>query len=129
MGRYSKQNELITNSFKIRHDHPTAETLHSDLKSLLPRIGIATVYRNLVKASQNGEALRISVPGGPDRFDSCTVRHINLHCAECNQIFDLFPTDGEWAGIVALLGGASLSHIVIHGVCKQCREKTGEVEQ
>ncbi|MDR1133011.1 MAG: transcriptional repressor [Synergistaceae bacterium] len=126
MGRYSKQNELIINSFKNRRDHPTAETLHSDLKSLVPKIGIATVYRNLVKASQNGEALRISVPGGADRFDSCTARHINLYCAECGRILDLFPTESEWTGIMGLLGGASLSQIVIHGVCKECREKKGE---
>jgi Fe2+ or Zn2+ uptake regulation protein len=129
MGRHSKQNELIINSFKNRRDHPTAEMLHKDLKLLMPKIGIATVYRNLVKASQNGEALRISFPGAADRFDSCTVRHINLHCAECNRVFDLFPTDSEWAGIAALLGGASLSQIEIHGVCKECREKLEEVEQ
>jgi Fur family peroxide stress response transcriptional regulator len=129
MGRYSKQKELIINLFKNRHDHPTAETLYLDLKSLVPRIGIATVYRNLVKASQNGEALRISIPGGADRFDSCTDRHINLHCTECNRIFDLFPTDSEWGGIVALLGGASLARIEVHGVCKECREKLEGVGQ
>ena len=128
MGRYSKQNELIINAFKNRRDHPTAEMLYKDLKPIMPKIGIATVYRNLVKASQNGEALRIRVSGGADRFDSCTVRHINLYCAECNRIFDLFLTDSEWAGIVALLGGASLSLVEIHGVCKECREKLGEVE-
>jgi Fe2+ or Zn2+ uptake regulation protein len=129
MGRYSKQNELIIRSFRERHDHPTAEALHQDLKPLMPKIGIATVYRNLVKASQNGEALRLSSPGEPDKFDSCTVLHVNLHCAECNRIFDLFPTNDEWAVIARVLNGATFSQVDVHGVCKECRDKLQGGEQ
>ena len=63
---YSVQNEIILNTLKENAVHPTAETLCSIIKEENPKIGVATVYRNLNKLADKGIIKRI------DRLESAT---------------------------------------------------------
>jgi Fur family peroxide stress response transcriptional regulator len=126
--RNTRQKSLIINVLKSRHDHPTADMLYSAVREIMPEIGIATVYRNLVNAAESGEILRLPSLNGPDRFDGKAERHINLHCSVCGAVVDLFPTDKELAGINALLDGGEAEQVEIYGTCKACRRKGGKIK-
>ena len=69
MKKYSRQRELILQSLRNRVDHPTAEMLYTDLKTQMPEMGIATVYRNLSDLCEMGEIVKLKSDLGPARFD------------------------------------------------------------
>ena len=129
MEKYSRQRELIYHSLQTRKDHPTAEELYLDLKSEMPEIGIATVYRNLSDLCQKGKIMKIKSKHGPDRFDGNLMSHIHFQCEQCNSIVDIELMSAQKEkidnDILAILRqtGATLttSEILLIGICKQCQ--------
>ena len=93
MERYSKQRELILSSLKQRTDHPTAEKLYMDLKSEMPDLGIATVYRNLSVLCESGDISKIKLGQGSDRYDGKIEPHIHFMCSKCSEIIDIELND------------------------------------
>ena len=69
MIKRSRQREAIRQCLTGRYDHPTAETVYMSIKDEFPNISLGTVYRNLSLLSDLGEIQKITVSGGPDRFD------------------------------------------------------------
>ena len=58
--KYSRQRESIKNFLAGRKDHPTAETVYSNLRQEQPHISLGTVYRNLALLTELGEIRKIS---------------------------------------------------------------------
>ena len=63
MIKYSKQRQAIKDQLSNRGDHPTAETLYSELKTNMPNLSIATVYRNLKQLEGMCEISRMGRQG------------------------------------------------------------------
>lgn len=55
MIKFSRQRESIKNNLMGRTDHPTAETVYSDIRQEYPNISLGTVYRNLSLLADLGE--------------------------------------------------------------------------
>ena len=60
MIKFSRQRESIKNNLMGRTDHPTAETVYSDIRQEYPNISLGTVYRNLSLLADLGEIQKIS---------------------------------------------------------------------
>lgn len=128
MRKYSKQRELILYSLQQRKDHPTAETLYSDLKLKMPEIGIATVYRNLVELQEEGKIIKIKQQTGPDRFDGNVIPHLHFQCERCTKLIDILlpekikeKLDNEMIYLVKEIGAEVITtNITISGTCKEC---------
>ncbi|MDR3312980.1 MAG: transcriptional repressor [Oscillospiraceae bacterium] len=135
MMKYSRQKELILNSLKERRDHPTADMLYFDLKAGTPDIGIATVYRNLSKLSEEGKILRLHFAGEADRFDGNTAPHSHLVCSVCKNIYDIFPMSAETEALNDIanrlsqeIGAEHLgTEFNIRGVCCSCKRASGSL--
>ena len=129
MKKYSRQRELILNSLRNRMDHPTAEILYTDLKSQMPEIGIATVYRNLAELCENGDIIKIKSKSGPDRYDGNIEPHIHFECNNCHEIYDIEmqstatkKVENEIRRLAEDIGAEySNSSISIDGLCKKCK--------
>ena len=97
MIKFSRQRESIKNNLMGRTDHPTAETVYSDIRQEYPNISLGTVYRNLSLLADLGEIQKISTENGPDRFDAAEefaglieghiTRFYGL-CPECKKLLD-----------------------------------------
>ena len=57
--KYSRQRESIKEFLMTRTDHPTADTVYENMKSIYPNISLGTVYRNLSLLSDLGEIKKI----------------------------------------------------------------------
>lgn len=131
MKKYSRQRELILTSLKQRKDHPTVEMLFADLKKEMPEIGIATIYRNLTDLLQEGEIIKIKSQLGKDRFDGNIQPHIHFECEKCLEIEDIFlqekeakQFDDEIKKISNMIDAKpTISFILIHGYCKNCKNQ------
>ena len=90
--KYSRQREAIRSFLMSRKDHPTAEAVYANVKSLYPRISLGTVYRNLSLLVECGEATKFPGTDGFDHFDGNTSPHYHFICNKCNRIMDVdFP--------------------------------------
>lgn len=87
--KYSRQREAIKEFLISRTDHPTADTVYTNIRQEFPSISLGTVYRNLALLSDIGEILKISTSEGGDRFDGNTMPHYHFICKECNSVIDL----------------------------------------
>ena len=74
MIKFSRQRESIKNNLMGRTDHPTAETVYSDIRQEYPNISLGTVYRNLSLLADFGRARLRRCRG---RFE----RHRRRECA------------------------------------------------
>lgn len=69
-------------------DHPTAAEVYEKIRKDYPQISLGTVYRNLNLMAGDGEIMRLSFSGAPDRFDPNAGEHYHIVCSRCGRIFD-----------------------------------------
>jgi Fur family ferric uptake transcriptional regulator len=70
-------------------DHPTADWVFRHARRRLPRVSLATVYRNLKYLAEEGLIREIHAGGHPARFDGNTGRHYHIRCLGCGRVNDL----------------------------------------
>lgn len=127
MQRNSKNRQAILDCLRGTVDHPSAEWIYRQLKPALPKISLATVYRNLIQLKEAGLIRSMGVVCGEERFDAAVMPHTHLVCSRCGAMSD-FPglelpkdliTQAE-AQTGYAPDGVDLRFI---GVCAACREK------
>lgn len=126
MTRQSRQREVVLEVVRSTMDHPTADWVHRQARRRLPRISLATVYRNLKRLAQEG-LIREVQSTGQSRFDGNTGRHYHIRCLGCGRVSDL-PISVD-ARLEEQAGQATsyriLGHEVeVHGLCPSCLART-----
>lgn len=124
MIKYSRQREAILNQVKNREDHPTAETLYTELKPDMPNLSIATVYRNLRKLEESGEISTITVDG-TTRYDCKVEPHAHFFCKECATMIDLNIDSNKIVEIAQddFEGIIEGYEVIFYGTCPECTLK------
>lgn len=120
--RLTGPRRLILAVLRDTDTHPTAEWVHAAVRRRLPRVSLATVYRNLRLLARQG--LLTEIQAGPSiRFDARIHRHHHFTCSSCERIFDLDePVSARLDAQVAARTGFRVSHhrIEFYGVCGGC---------
>lgn len=125
--KYSRQRESIKEFLATRTDHPTADTVYTNLREKFPNISLGTVYRNLSLLADIGEIIKISTGDGADRFDGRTAPHNHFICKKCHSVMDL---DMENIDSIMDIAGKNFSgqieHYVVnfYGICGECTRKS-----
>jgi Fur family transcriptional regulator, ferric uptake regulator len=87
----------------------------------VPRLGMATVYRNIKSLREEGVLAAVELPGVPDRYEIAGKgHHHHFHCQECDRVFDV---DGCPRAIAELTpqGFQLRSHeVILYGRCEKC---------
>lgn len=127
--RASKQRDLILEVVRGTFEHPTAEWVYRETRRHLPKIGLATVYRNLKALA--GAGLIAEVRSSTDealRYDGNTGEHYHIRCVSCERVSDL-PVSVERDVEIRAARATNyqvLSHqLEVAGVCPACQVKTG----
>lgn len=121
--KYSRQRESIKAYLTAHHDHPTADTLYSEIRKEYPNISLGTVYRNLNLLVELGEIRKITCGDGKDHFDADTGSHYHFVCRSCGSVLDVpMDTIPEMEEAAAAQTGARVdSHTVyFYGECAGC---------
>ena len=125
MIKYSKQRQAIKDQLSNRGDHPTAETLYSELKACMPNLSIATVYRNLKQLEGMGEISTI-ITDGATRYDYNVKPHAHFFCNRCGAVLDI-DTDKEQIvkiGQGSFTGSIEGCEVNFYGLCTDCVAKS-----
>lgn len=85
----NKNKEIVYKKLYEMKNHPTAQEILLELKKDHPRIGIATVYRNLNTLLEEKRIIRIESTNFKDRFDATISNHNHARCVKCNRLEDV----------------------------------------
>jgi len=126
------QREAILQKLRSVTCHPTADELYGMVRQHLPRISIATVYRNLEWLVENGYAQKIESGGRQKRFDGTIQPHYHIECRGCGRVDDLplTPVEALNSRAEECSGYAITSHsILFTGYCPLCRHKKNNSQE
>ncbi|PID72152.1 MAG: Fur family transcriptional regulator [Desulfobulbus propionicus] len=124
--RMTHQRETILAELKKYRSHPTADELYERIKKRLPRISLATVYRNLEILSSAGLIRKLEISGRQKRFDGELTDHNHIYCVQCHRIDNIEQGKSNSIAVQPNLHkGYEISgcRIEFYGVCPCCQKK------
>ena len=84
--RMTNQRECILQELRRSQEHLTADELYERVRKVMPRISLATVYRNLETLSAAGTITKLEISGRQKRFDYDVSDHDHIYCIKCHRI-------------------------------------------
>ena len=103
--------------------HPTAEEVFLAVKRQVPRISLATVYKNLEALVACGAAAKLNYGDAAARYDIRTSPHYHTRCLGCGRISDMDPVaEFELAKLIKAPPGFDVKdyRIELAGHCSKC---------
>jgi Fe2+ or Zn2+ uptake regulation protein len=131
ISRRSHQRDVVLDAVRSTMEHPTADWVYRRARRQLPRISLATVYRNLQQLVDEGLIHELQATGQAARFDANIDRHYHVRCLGCGRINDLplSVDDGIERRARSAIDYQILGHQVeVHGLCPACQARDGRSE-
>jgi Fur family peroxide stress response transcriptional regulator len=126
--RFSTQKKMIEEALRML-DHPTAAEVYEEIWKAYPQISLGTIYRNLNTMASEGEIMRLSFSGSPDRFDPNAAEHYHIVCTRCGRILDTddsIPQEllNQLDQTVESSTGVEVEGrtMLFYGICPACKE-------
>jgi Fur family ferric uptake transcriptional regulator len=123
VSRRTEQREAIVEALRGSDRAVTAQELHGQLEG----VGLATVYRNLQRLAEEGDADTLRRDNGEVAFLLCgRGHHHHLTCRLCGRVEQVRDCRlDDWARDVAAGHGFSEveHHAELYGVCAPCSRK------
>jgi len=122
--RMTSQREIILKELQDSHQHLTADELYERVKKFMPRISLATVYRNLETLSEAGIIGKLEISGRQKRFDSDVHPHDHIFCLQCQRVDNIeFDRNLVNPAAVASDKGYRITgyRVEFKGICSSCR--------
>jgi Fur family ferric uptake transcriptional regulator len=122
----TNQRELILQELKKCKKHLSADELYDRVKKVMPRISLATVYRNLEILSEAGMIGKLEISGRQKRFDYDIGEHDHIYCVQCHRVdnIELDRSLVERENIGAAKGySVTGMRVEFLGICSSCLKK------
>ena len=122
--RITPQQQAVFKVFQDGSGHYSAEQVYAIVVKVLPRVSLATVYRNLDKLSDLSLVTKTSIQG-INYFELHKSPHYHAICLSCGAIEDI---DGGPASDIEEFFARSTSYaltgheLVLYGVCPTCQQ-------
>ena len=125
--RLTRPRRIILDVVRASDAHPSATAVYRQVRRRLPRVSLATVYRNLRMLAAEGLLSERADAAGM-RFDGNTAVHDHFTCVACGRIYDVpaLAPPAVRARVASRTGFEILSQrIEFHGRCGACRRAAG----
>lgn len=124
VARQTRQRTAMDEVLSDRATFSTAAQIHAELANRGDRVGLATVYRTLLRLSEAGALDTIRTDDGEVAYRRCSrSHHHHLVCRSCGLAVEVTgPPVEAWAARVAAEHGfTGVSHdLEIFGQCASC---------
>ncbi len=120
------QRQVILEELRKVTVHPTADEIYAMVRTVMPHISLATVYRNLEILSSLGLIQKLECVGSQRRYDGNPRRHDHIRCLGCGVVSDVSPEAVTEFSFVPdrIPGYRVLSyHFMFIGLCDECRQR------
>lgn len=129
--RLTPQRRAVLDVVTASHDHPTAAEVLQRVRSVVPEVGPATVYRTLALLVELGQVAELKLGhGNPTRYDREVDHHGHLICQGCGAVVDVHvPLHRQLLDDTASPYGFEVStyDLRVLGRCAECRENARPV--
>src|ERR1043166_3584406 len=106
--RLTRARRIILEVVRASEAHPSAAVVYRAVRRRLPRVSLATVYRNLRMLAADGLLSERADAAGM-RFDGNTADHDHFTCVACGRIYDVPDPGGRGARLSPVAGFEVLS--------------------
>ena len=124
--KHFRKRDAILNCVRCTTTHPSAEWVYENVRSQIPDISLATVYRNLSLFKEQGLIRSLGTVNGVERFDGNTEPHVHFICTQCGGVLDLpqISVPEELNSAVARSSGGRIKNCQLSftGICSECRK-------
>lgn len=119
--RETKQKQAVLNVIRAAGVPLTVQEVLTEGQATLPKLGLATVYREINRLSEAGELQLVSIPGDPPRYELARHHHHHFKCTFCNRVYELEGCPASLAKLVPRGFRAERHDLTFYGCCKSCR--------
>ena len=124
--KHFRKRDAILNCVRATTTHPSAEWVYENVRTQMPDISLATVYRNLSLFKEQGLIRSLGTVNGVERFDGNTEPHVHFICTQCGGVQDLpeISVPEELNSAVARSSGGRVDNCQLSftGICGECRK-------
>lgn len=123
--RNTRQRQLVLDAVRARYDHPSADQIYQDVRTVDEKISRGTVYRNLNVLVESGDIFHVKVANA-ERFECGMDLHHHLLCTKCGSLCDVtFTYQIELDKKLAEETGYKIERhqTVFEGICPNCQQK------
>ncbi|TKB27028.1 transcriptional repressor [Desulfopila sp. IMCC35006] len=128
--RMTNQREIILRELRKSRQHLSADELYDRVKLIMPRISLATVYRNLEILSEAGLIGKLEISGRQKRFDFDVSDHDHIYCVVCHKVDNLIiERNNVNVDRLGTAAGYAITgyRVEIVGICPECQKKAKDV--
>jgi Fe2+ or Zn2+ uptake regulation protein len=124
--RLTRARQVILDTVRASDAHPSAAAVYRQVRRRLPRVSLATVYRNLRMLAAEGLLTERADLAGL-RFDGNTAPHDHFTCLTCGRIYDVPAGNACVPARVASRTGFEIlvQRVELYGRCGACRRPGG----
>ncbi|HWB31906.1 MAG TPA: transcriptional repressor [Acidobacteriaceae bacterium] len=122
------QRQVLYETMKTMHGHPSPEEVYARVKRKVPAISLATVYKNIHLFVESGVFRKMSMHHGSVRVEMNGEAHHHMVCSRCREITDIAEEDlGLTGRRGSLPGGFRVERYAVDviGICAKCQSATG----
>ena len=120
--RTTRQREVIAQIIAEAEGPLSASEIHARAQQVLPRVGVATVYRTLKLLGEQRQIHAVSV--GSESFYERTGQghHHHFVCEGCGRVFTLHVCPVTLPAGTMLAGGFAVRRheVTLYGMCPAC---------
>ncbi|GGH13737.1 Fur family transcriptional regulator [Silvibacterium dinghuense] len=121
------QRQVVYEELCAMHGHPSPEEVYGRVRSRIPSISLATVYKTIHLFIESGVFREVSLHHGTLRVETNSRPHHHLVCIQCKAIRDI---DAEELGLAPAEGHLPDGFLVqryavdVLGLCAECQQPT-----
>ena len=123
MRRTTRQLEAIRSAIEGAGRPLGFNEIHAVVRSSLPGIGIATIYRNLKHLLAIGQIHTVMLPGEHLRYSTVRAARqqpCHFHCNGCGKVFDMGNCPVRTVDLAPAGFQASRCELTLYGHCAEC---------
>lgn len=119
------QRQVIYQTLRLMHGHPSPEEVYERVKSKIPSVSLATIYKNIHLFIDSGVFHEVSLHHGSLRVETNSRPHHHLVCVSCKSITDIDADEFGFASKARKLRGGFLAQryaVDVLGLCADCQK-------
>ncbi len=119
--RDTNQRRAIRDVLTLAGRPLTPREVQDEARTLVPNLGIATVYRTLKALLEEGWLSAVEMPGQPQRYEQAgKEHHHHFNCNRCGRTFEMDGCPGGLDQMVPHGFKMETHEVFIYGVCEEC---------
>ncbi len=122
--KITPQRVAIYKALLNSREHPSAVTIHEQIKKMFPNVSLDTVNRTLLTFSEIGLVQIVEGRGDPKRFDPNLQPHHHFRCVKCGEISDFYSDEFDALRIpdqVQQKFVITAKRVLLEGICENCQ--------